>query len=1443
MTSPRVLTGNNYNQILIDLLKGVENWEGLKFKLEKFNTSQTETTKKKTTAGKIFEYFTKYYFLAETKVKSDYKEVWLYDEIPIDIRKKLNLPSVDHGIDLLLQSTNNDYHAVQCKFKNDELKKLSWSGDKIANVLASGTLCQKVIVFSNAADVTGVAKSFDKYSHFVYDALIEIKPEVFKNILLLALGEQPKEIKKYVPKAHQLKAVNEVVKHLENNDRGQLILPCGAGKTLTALWIKEELKYKTILVLVPSLALLKQIKNDWAEQRSTDYKYMCVCSEKDIDKDRLDSVIVHTYEISGLVSTDPIIVSNFINEEGSKVIFSTYQSLKVIQEACEEKEKFSFDLIICDEAHRTTGSKNKNIFTLVHYNDKIPSKKRLYMTATPKVVSTSFKAKLGGDYELLCDMSNSSIYGEEAFRMTFGEAIEQDILVDYKIIGIGVTDKQIKEFIDRQNYLGNYSVTDLAHNFALELVMKKYNAFHALSFHSKVALAKGFSERHSEFFNEVYSKYVAGKQSTTYRARVLNEFKKSKIGIVSNARCLTEGVDVSAIDLIYFCDPKTSKIDIVQASGRALRISKINNKTMGYIVVPIFHHIEENLEAEIKRKPIFNHLIQVVRSLCDQDERLQAEINSIAFEKGKKGNSKIEIDFSDDETVRVIKLDGLDNKLKNVLFDEIIEKTRTLWEVRFLQLLNFKKEYGHLDVSKSEIPKLNFWINEQRSNNRKNKLNDEKKLRLTSIGFDWKSETSREVTDVDEIWWSSFDKLYDYHKKNGNCDVPAKYSNDRQLGTWVVTQRRKLKLNNISQERIDLLNDLNFKWEGRGGVFKKFIKRLEEFKLKYGHTMVQAGSDDFPKFAKWTNRYRTILNNGVTQENGSVKHSAGTLTKQQINKLFELGFKKSAGRLNWEGHYNELKTYFEQYGHSSPKQSDNSDLYHWCYRVRDNQENLTKIRRGLLEKIHFNFKNKKSSDKSSSKIKGTRKNKINAIVEPKINSINKKIDETWMVNLKKLEGYYKSNNTFHIPNSKKDLMPLRSWLQYQKNIYKKNKLGNNKIELLKSIGFSFDLNYRGNKFIDPVKSENDWNEKFEELKNFNIKYKTFLIPNNQEQYRSLKSWVLEQKRQYKLGGLSAKKTNKLLEIGYSFDLDYRGKKFKYETNPDLKKEKNITIISNSETWKNKYLKLIDYKLKNGNCNVPRSYEDRSLANFVNSQRNLYRNNELDSDKIEKLKLIEFEFNFRSNTWNNHYLELKVFFDKNGHSNYKKSDENRTLYNWTLIQRGNKKKRKLTKGKILKLNSVNFNWNPENTGSPDDDGWFAMLLELKLYKEKFGDTNVSQVNPIYKKLGKWLNEQRLYKSGKKIRDKIYFLSSERESLLNDIGVIWDPRENLWSLRLGLLEKHYKMYGHFKINQKDSEFGVLYTWVYKIKKKGTSNEKKQRLKSIGFDTSNIKIMVDK
>lgn len=240
------------NQILIELLDNVVQWSDLKSKLEEFNTSKTAKTTKKTFAGRIFEYFCKYYFQTDPEKIDLYSNVWHYDEIPLAVKAELNLPSIDHGIDILLKDIDDNYHAVQCKFKNDELKSLSWSGDKIANVFALGTNCQKIIVFSNVSDVTKVAKAFgEKYEQILNDTLLDLDNNAFKRILAIAKGNQPPKIEKYTPRTHQKVAIDKVVSHLSIEPRGQLILPCGAGKTLTALWIKEKLKAKTTLVLVP----------------------------------------------------------------------------------------------------------------------------------------------------------------------------------------------------------------------------------------------------------------------------------------------------------------------------------------------------------------------------------------------------------------------------------------------------------------------------------------------------------------------------------------------------------------------------------------------------------------------------------------------------------------------------------------------------------------------------------------------------------------------------------------------------------------------------------------------------------------------------------------------------------------------------------------------------------------------------------------------------------------------------------------------------------------------------------------------------------------------------------------------------------------------------------------------------------------------------------------
>lgn len=225
----------NYNLKLSELLQNVQTWSELKAKLEEFNTSQTETTTKKTTAGKLFEYFTKFYFTVNPEYSQLYSKVWLYDEIPTEIKLQLNFPDRDFGIDLLLQDNQNRFTAVQCKFKNDEDYILKWKRDSIAHPFALADKCEAVMIFTNAAGCVSEIEQREKYVQVAIGELINTSAEVLSAIKLFIDTNTIKFVEKYSRLPHQEIAVNKTVAYFNSNDRAQLILPCGAGKTLAAL--------------------------------------------------------------------------------------------------------------------------------------------------------------------------------------------------------------------------------------------------------------------------------------------------------------------------------------------------------------------------------------------------------------------------------------------------------------------------------------------------------------------------------------------------------------------------------------------------------------------------------------------------------------------------------------------------------------------------------------------------------------------------------------------------------------------------------------------------------------------------------------------------------------------------------------------------------------------------------------------------------------------------------------------------------------------------------------------------------------------------------------------------------------------------------------------------------------------------------------------------------
>lgn len=838
--------------------------------------------------------------------------------MPYHIRTKLNLGNQDYGADLILEDIEGKLYAVQCKFKNDESSRLNWTSDKIANLFAFCPTADHFIVFSNAADLDKVSKSrHDNFTFYSVTNLQEIHSNVFKTFHESLVGAEITERILYEPLPHQEMAIKECIMWFNEGgeSRGQLILPCGAGKTYTALWIKEGLESKISLVLVPSLALLRQIKNEWANQRKTTYQYLCVCSESDIDEDISDTVVAHTYEIDTRVTTDPIVIKSFLESDSSeKVIFSTYHSLQAIAEAIAYID-FEFDYIFCDEAHKTAGV-GMNKFSLVHDNKKISSKRRLYATATPRIVKESLKKKLGDDLKYAYDMNDPEIFGHEFYRMTFKDAIEQDILVDYKIVAVGVNSEELKEYIDNRRFVDSkLSIDELANNYALDHIMKKYKANHGLTFHSRVKLAAEFAERHSKLFPDTSTFAVSGEQPTSQRNITLNDFKNADKAIVSNARCLTEGVDVPTIDLVYFCDPKNSKVDIVQAVGRALR--KKEGKKIGLVVVPIYHSKRTEVEDSISSGS-FKNLLQVIRSLCDQDERLQDEINSLAYGKGRRSSRIDIVSGSFIEEQDTILLEGFEERLKTSLFDQIVDKTSNNWDLWFFKLKEFLERNPEYPSQKTDR-ELYQWVAQQRNRKKNGNLKNEEIRKLNSINFAW--------SIVEWKWNKQFQVFEEYAKSNEF--PPCKGIDDEELVKWYNYQQTCIREGIIisDYQKSNFLSiDKNFSGPASRKKWIPLYEDLVKFKIE--------NPESWPTYDRNNPQSRESLL-GIFCQKMRKRFRDDGIGVYWFEKMAEINFNFDGHSDNWTFNFNKAKDLIEKT--SSISGSDiGTKLSSWVYNQRKN---------------------------------------------------------------------------------------------------------------------------------------------------------------------------------------------------------------------------------------------------------------------------------------------------------------------------------------------------------------------------------------------------------------------------------------------------------------------------------------------------------------------------
>ena len=629
--------------------------------------------------GTYFEELIVCYLRNEATYRDLYSDVWTYG----DWAELQGLDKRDAGIDLVAKTAGTgEYHAIQCKLYAEDYKLQKKDIDSFFTASGKKPFTHRIIVSTCL-----------HWSDHAENALLDQQPPVSK-IDLNDLENSQIDWAQYQPKVaapvikpkkqlrdHQKNALAAALQGFQRVNRGKLIMACGTGKTFTSLKIAEAQAGagKRVLFLVPSLSLLSQTLTEWTQESEIPLHSFAVCSDSDVGKKRQkedDMVQTFTHELRYPATTEPARLAAEMSKrhdaEHMSVVFSTYHSIDVISRAQKEHGLPPFDLVVCDEAHRTTGAtfgdEDESDFVKVHDAGFLQAVKRLYMTATPRIYGDTAKASAVKDNVALCSMDDEALYGPELFVITFSEAVKRGLLVDYKVIVLAVEESHVNRRL--QQLLASPD-NDLKMDDAAKIVgcwkalakqgleeelngdsaaMKRAVAFCQVIEVSKGAKTHKVSSKNiANMFQAVVEAYQASEEDET-AAQLACEAahvdgsmnaseKEAKLSwlkaeppadtcrILSNVRCLSEGVDVPALDAVLFLTPRNSQVDVVQSVGRVMRNAP--GKQRGYVVLPVV--IPAGMEAHeaLNDNQTYKVVWQVLQALRSHDDRFDAMVNKL----------------------------------------------------------------------------------------------------------------------------------------------------------------------------------------------------------------------------------------------------------------------------------------------------------------------------------------------------------------------------------------------------------------------------------------------------------------------------------------------------------------------------------------------------------------------------------------------------------------------------------------------------------------------------------------------------------------------------------------------------------------------------------------------------------------------------------------------
>ena len=1354
------------------------------------------------------------------------REVWPGDSVPLALQERLRLPLKDMGVDGVFETHSNETVCYQVKFRTGRAS-LSWT--ELSKFFGLADFAHLRLLFTNCDDVSAIAET---RRDAVFVRGHDLDALTFDDIRRIEawLFARPIALPRKVPRPDQQEAVDSILRCFERKTRATALRACGTGKTLIALWLAERMEARSILVLVPSLALLAQTLREWLHETSWEsVDYRCVCSDKTVDT-KNDELIVRPSDVPFRVSTDSSDIRAFLTNDfaGIKLLFSTYQSSSVVEEAA---RGLHFDLAIFDEAHKTAGREGIK-FAVALRDEAIAADRRLFMTATPRHYEVAQRDKVG-DAKVVFSMDVPEVYGPVVHRLPFSKAAELGIITDYRVLVSFVTSKEVTNELIRRGVVlvegEEIKAQQVANEIAVRSAIEKYGARKVFTFHSRVEAARSFTSSGAEGIQlhvpEFQCAHINGVMPTSHRERLMREFAQAPRALLSNARCLTEGVDVPAVDMIAFLSPRRSTVDIVQAVGRAMR--KSAGKEFGYVLVPLYveQARNETVEQAVLRTS-FDEVWQVLQKLKEHDDLLAQVIADMRIERGKTGG------FDDSrfrEKVHVLGPELSLENLKRFISAACIDAIGEAWFERFGELTAYKQTFGNCDVPKRmrERKKLANWVVQQRVSRNAGTLPQEKISLLDGLEFKWHPGGHR--------WRENFLALRAYKERFGDCSVPQNWKENLVLARWVSEQRMQRKRAKLSVERTRLLDQIGFEWTGDVGNWEQRFAELCLFKERFKHTRVHVKWPENPQLGNWVvaQRYR---------------RRKSKLRADYEERLNEIGFEWDVlgpDRTRWEEMFAHLSAFKDQSFRVTSR--ENKPLVEWIQRQRrlhrdgkyptDLEERLNAIgfpwipdhsklwgETMLAElishhRIHGSCKLDKAHPASRSlKQWCTKQRKLHAAGKLSADQVasldalgfawtTRKVprrdagkqqteSSVWDAMFSQLVEYYKIHGDYNVPQVWSANRAFGRWVASQRSAWRQNKLSSVRKRRLEAIGFNWRV------------YDSSWENTFERAKPFFARFQR--NDSRGRAPRELRAWMITQRLQKKNGKLDTERERLLSEAGFEWE-------------------------PHQSQWQRLYKELEEFKRTHGDCRVPAGWKQNPhLANWVGVQRAARKAGKLSADRVKWLELLEFEGSVehqpnpqsqtgRSSTdWDEMFAKVQEFRRATGNFVFPHKS---ALSAWAIDQRILRRTKQLNPAHERALNEIGFDWEPIS------NRWERMFKELVEFKQQHGHVDVSQKSRDYPKLAAWVAKQRFDK--KKNRP----ILATRAHRLDELGFTWAfaPTAS-WEQRFDELLAYRQTHGDCKVPQHWPENKQLGKWVNttrtQLKRGKLSADRKAKLDSIGF-----------